>query len=119
MNNSTSHLTAATAKALALPDAERIERIRTPRWIGYPRAKAVLDKLEDLLAYSKSHRMPNLLILETAVGAVKVRQVAAAPEDSGGGSVTHLELLRSSRNRPESRANARIPPLSTPCNCGL
>jgi len=58
-------------------------------------------------------------ILETAVGAVKVRQVAAAPEDSGGGSVTHLELLRSSRNRPESRANARIPPLSTPCNCGL
>lgn len=63
MSNAPSHLTAATAKALSLTDAERIERIRTPRWIGYPRAKTVLGKLEDLLTYPKTHRMPNLLIV--------------------------------------------------------
>lgn len=59
----TPHLSPGTAKALALSDAERIERIRSPRWIGYPRAKAILDKLEDLLTYPKMHRMPNLLIV--------------------------------------------------------
>lgn len=63
MSDVLSHLTVATAKALALPNDERIERIRKPRWIGYPRSKVVLDKLEDLLVYPKMHRMPNLLIV--------------------------------------------------------
>jgi hypothetical protein len=63
MSDALSHLTVATAKALALPNDERIERIRKPRWIGYPRSKVVLDKLEDLLVYPKMHRMPNLLIV--------------------------------------------------------
>jgi len=63
MSEALSHLTVATAKALTLPNDERIERIRKPRWIGYPRSKVVLDKLEDLLVYPKMHRMPNLLIV--------------------------------------------------------
>lgn len=63
MSDALSHLTVATAKALTLPNDERIERIRKPRWIGYPRSKVVLDKLEDLLVYPKMHRMPNLLIV--------------------------------------------------------
>ncbi len=58
-----SHLNESTLKLLALSDAERIERIRSPRWIGYPRAKEILAKLEDLLIHPKSHRMPNLLII--------------------------------------------------------
>lgn len=57
------HLTEATGRLLDLDDAARIERIRSPRWIGYPRAKEVQAKLEDLLIYPKSHRMPNLLIV--------------------------------------------------------
>jgi len=57
------HLNAATADLLDMSDAERIERVRSARWIGYPRAKEVLAKLEDLLIYPKSHRMPNLLIV--------------------------------------------------------
>ena len=60
---SADHLTEATAKLLDLDDAARIERIRSRRWIGYPRAKEVLAKLEELLTYPKSHRMPNLLIV--------------------------------------------------------
>lgn len=57
------HLSASAAECLDLPAEERIERIRAPRWIGYPRAQAVLGKLEDLLRYPRSHRMPNLLIV--------------------------------------------------------
>lgn len=58
-----SHLNESTFKLLELSDAERIERIRAPRWIGYPQAKTILAKLEDLLTYPKSHRMPNLLVV--------------------------------------------------------
>lgn len=58
-----SHLNESTLQLLDLSDAERIERIRAPRWIGYPQAKAILAKLEDLLTYPQSHRMPNLLVV--------------------------------------------------------
>lgn len=57
------HLNAAARAALALPEAARIAQIRSPRWIGYPRAKQLLAKLEDLLTHPKTHRMPNLLIV--------------------------------------------------------
>lgn len=57
------HLNEATQKLLGLSDDERIERIRSSRWIGYPQAKRIITKLEDLLVYPKSHRMPNLLIV--------------------------------------------------------
>lgn len=42
---------------------ERIEWLRQPRWIGYGKAKEILDKLEELISWPKVHRMPNLLIL--------------------------------------------------------
>lgn len=58
-----SHLNDSAVKQLDLSNAERIEKIRSPRWIGYPRAKVVLSKLEDLLVYPRSHRMPNMLVV--------------------------------------------------------
>lgn len=57
------HLNEAAAEALSLDTEMRLRRIRSPRWIGYPAAKAILAKLTDLLAYPTSHRMPNLLIV--------------------------------------------------------
>lgn len=57
------HLTEAAAKLLDLEKEERIEKIRATRWIGYPTAKKALNKLDDLLTYPKSHRMPNILIV--------------------------------------------------------
>lgn len=57
------HLTAAAHAVLDLPPAARIEHIRSARWIGYTRAKQLLDKLDDLLTHPKTHRMPNLLIV--------------------------------------------------------
>lgn len=58
-----SHLNKAATSALSLSDKERIKYLRSPRWIGYPRAKEILARLEDLLEYPKKHRMPNLLIV--------------------------------------------------------
>lgn len=57
------HLTKAAADVLNLSLAERIDYIRSPRWIGYSKAKQVLDRLEDLIDYPKRHRMPNLLVV--------------------------------------------------------
>ena len=57
------HFSVQAAQCLELSVEERIERIRAPRWIGYPRAQAVMAKLEDLLTYPRSHRMPNLLLV--------------------------------------------------------
>ncbi|MCU7841249.1 MAG: TniB family NTP-binding protein [Candidatus Thiodiazotropha sp. (ex Troendleina suluensis)] len=63
MSESASHLMPKVAAYLEQPDEKRIEYIRSPRWIGYPRAQAIIDRLESLLTHPKSHRMPNLLIV--------------------------------------------------------
>ena len=57
------HLNPQTVEYLGLAEDERIVKIRSPRWIGYPQSEKALAKLEDLLSYPKSHRMPNLLIV--------------------------------------------------------
>jgi type II secretory pathway predicted ATPase ExeA len=57
------HLNNSARKALDLSIDDRISYIRAPRWIGYPIALQLISKLEDLLVYPKSHRMPNLLIV--------------------------------------------------------
>jgi Cdc6-like AAA superfamily ATPase len=61
-NNEYKHLNDSAREALKLSKEERINRIRSARWIGYTRAKEILDQLEDLLTHPKKHRMPNLLI---------------------------------------------------------
>lgn len=63
MQNDFLHLKDFAIKHLALSDEERINRIRSPRWIGYPRSAKILSKLEELLTIPQSHRMPNLLIV--------------------------------------------------------
>ena len=63
------HLNTVARGVLDLPAAKRIDHIRRPRWIGYPRAKQLLAKLDDLFTHPKTHRMPNLLIVgETNAG---------------------------------------------------
>lgn len=58
-----SHLHENIIPLLSLSDSVRIEKIRTDSWIGYPRAKTIMDKMEDLLTHPKTLRMPNLLIV--------------------------------------------------------
>lgn len=63
MTNTPSHLLQKAAAYLGRSDQERIAYIRSPRWIGYPRAQEILTQLENLLTHPKAHRMPNLLIV--------------------------------------------------------
>lgn len=58
-----SHLNESALPILELSTGERIEKIRSERWIGYPKAKSILAKMEDLLNHPRTHRMPNLLIV--------------------------------------------------------
>ncbi|WP_247671077.1 TniB family NTP-binding protein [Pseudoalteromonas sp. MMG005] len=58
-----SHLNDSAKGMLSLDDAQRIEKIRSDRWIGYSKAKNILNKLEDLLVHPRTERMPNLLIV--------------------------------------------------------
>lgn len=57
------HLLTKAASYLDRSDEERINYIRSPRWIGYDTANSILERLESLLTYPKTHRMPNLLVV--------------------------------------------------------
>lgn len=93
------HLNESTRAILDLPLSERIEYIRSPRWIGYPRAKQIQAKLDDLLTYPKSHRMPNLLIVgDTNNGKTMLVQrfrslhPATERKEDGGANVPVLDI---------------------------
>ncbi len=58
----TARISAAALAAIELPLKERESHIRKKKWFGYQLANETLDKLEDLLTYPRSDRMPNLLI---------------------------------------------------------
>lgn len=69
------HLSPRAKAALNLTVEDRVRFVREPRWIGYPRAQAILRKLEDLLTHPKVHRMPNLLVVgETNNGKTMIIQ---------------------------------------------
>lgn len=56
------HLHPATREVAGMEATERIRRLWGERWIGYPRAKLVLDRLNDLLRRPPTHRTENLLL---------------------------------------------------------
>ena len=58
----TAHLIPAAAAIIDQAVSERIEWLRRSCWLPYPRAEALLDKLEMLLSEPRRPRMPNLLI---------------------------------------------------------
>lgn len=57
------HLDSSVVGALELPKPERVAFCQADRWIGYTRAIQILDRLDQLLVYPKSLRMPNLLVV--------------------------------------------------------
>ena len=57
------HLLPQFRAMAAAPAAQRIQRIRMDRWVGYARAEAALATMEDLLSFPKRTRMPNLLLV--------------------------------------------------------
>jgi hypothetical protein len=57
------HLLPGVRQAALLPAAERIQRVRAERWIGYSKAHEALNKLEQLFTHPPRQRMPNLLLI--------------------------------------------------------
>ena len=55
------HLFPSSRPIAALSSDERLRRIRSDRWINYPRAQQALAMLENLIAFPQRARMPNLL----------------------------------------------------------
>jgi len=57
------HLLDQVASIMEGSQQERIEFCRKDRWIGYPKAKAVLDNLDQLIVYPFTQRPPCRLIV--------------------------------------------------------
>jgi len=57
------HLEPFAREALALTAEQRIDFLRHPRWVGYQRAREILDQLEAALRHPKVQRMPNLMLV--------------------------------------------------------
>jgi hypothetical protein len=77
--------------------AERIAFIRTPHWSPYPHATDILEVMEDLLTFPRSHRMPNLLITgDTNNGKTFLLQrfLSKHPaSDNPDGEAVHVPVL--------------------------
>ncbi len=58
-----SHLHSTVRESARLPPSERVELIRSDRWIGYPKAVETVARLETLLRWPDKQRMPNLLLV--------------------------------------------------------
>ena len=68
-----SHLDTKTQEVVWLDNDARILHLKQPLWIEYPRAKKLIQILDDLLAYPKRSRMPNLLIVgESFMGKTSI-----------------------------------------------
>jgi hypothetical protein len=69
------HLQPSQQEIARSGNEERIEWIRQERWIQYPRAKRILERLTDLIDYPPRDRMPCLVIYGgTGMGKTRVVQ---------------------------------------------
>ena len=73
MSTDFDHLAPECREEAALSSPERIRRIQAERWIGYPRAEQILERLDELLHYPQRDRMPCLLLYAaTGMGKTKL-----------------------------------------------
>jgi type II secretory pathway predicted ATPase ExeA len=91
------HLKPELHYLLSGTDEERKKYIRENRWIGYPRAKYIIDKLDELVEHPITHRMPNVLLVgETNNGKTIIvdrfqkKHTAIFNEENGG---LHIPVL--------------------------
>ncbi|MGA7930649.1 MAG: TniB family NTP-binding protein [Candidatus Sulfotelmatobacter sp.] len=75
MNSEFAHLQASSRAVAPLNDEERITWIRQERWIQYPRAQRILERLVDLVDYPPRDRMPCLVVYgATCMGKTHIIQ---------------------------------------------
>jgi hypothetical protein len=97
MDMNLDHLSESARAVALLLDKERIRDIESPRWIGYSRAKQILDRMEMRLAHPPTHRMPNLLLMgETNNGKTAILNRFVKDHDrveNRRGDYAHLPVL--------------------------
>jgi hypothetical protein len=95
-----SRLQASQRAVAELSNEERIDWIRQERWIQYPRAKRILERLADLVDYPPRPRMPCLAIYgSTGMGKTRIVQ----------------KVLRDNRARFDKKlGRTRLPVVSIP-----
>lgn len=57
------HLNDSASALMERTDEERIYAVREGTWLGYADAKRIISRMEDLLAYPRITRMPNMLLV--------------------------------------------------------
>src|SRR5437868_22287 len=108
------HLDDAVGTLAALPAEQRIQNLRPPHWIGYTRAKRILDQLENLLRYPRIHRMPNLLIVgetnngKTVVVSRFLKLHAALENSAGDHALVPVMLIQAPPEPNENRFYSAI-----------
>ncbi|SGZ03985.1 TniB family NTP-binding protein [Moritella viscosa] len=108
------HLNDEAKEQLAKDDKARINYILSSRWIGYPKAKEILGKMEDLLAYPQRHRMPCMLIVgdsnsgKTMLADRFVDIHPAYEREDGEGIVIPALFIQSPPTPSESRLYSNI-----------
>ena len=83
------HLHQVAAENIDQAPEARIQWLKKPRWIGYPRAQEIMGKLEDLVRHPREARMPNMLLIGgTNNGKTRLIQNFAQrhmPDENSGG----------------------------------
>jgi type II secretory pathway predicted ATPase ExeA len=76
----------------AATDDQRILFARADKWVNYPRAAAVLDRMNELVAWPRNSRMPSLLVVgESGIGKTQiVRRFATLHPEQFDESAQHL-----------------------------
>lgn len=103
------HLDPSMLHVMAGSPKERLAFMRAPKWFGYTAADAILDRLEGLLAYPATHRMPGLQILgdsnsgKTAIGLEFVERHPMNPNPDGDAIQVPVLRIEVPPNPDESR----------------
>ena len=63
MDNNYLHVNGTVRKQLNDTDENRIQRIKSQRWIGHGHAHQIMAELNALIVHPQKSRMPNLLIV--------------------------------------------------------
>lgn len=88
---------------------ERLAFMRRPKWFSYAAADAILHRLEELLEYPPSHRMPGMQILgdsnsgKTAIGLEFVERHPMDPNLDGDASLVPVLRIEVPPNPDEAR----------------
>jgi hypothetical protein len=102
------HLLPVTRSWLTLGDEERIYQMNRDLWIGYPQAKIVLSKMEELFAHPRISRMPNMLLVgRTNNGKTQIlrrfQELHPASDNVGGEAISVPVLFVQTPSTPDER----------------